>query len=482
MPSLLLALLALLTSPLEGAHASVTEPAPTPVVAVQSSTLDPATPLEAADSSIADPAPAPLGASHPSTTDPAPQPPRVFLDCQTPGCDYDFFRTELRWVDWVRDRQDADVHVIVTSQPTGGGGRQFDVSFEGRGELQGNRFTLLYSSGTDDSTDDRRRGLLRTLSHGLAPFASGTDVGERLDLVLRDPVVEPEAAAAGPGAVPAAAQDDPWDFWVFSTSANMFAQGESSQGSQNYSGSMSATRTTEMWKARIALSGSYGKTSFELPDRSVVSITRTYTGSGLLVRSLGDHWSAGVRASARSSTFVNQDLALQLAPAIEYSLFPYGDHTRKALTFEYGVGPRYFNYSEETLFDQEEEIRIEHSLSTSLNLRQPWGTVRTSISGAQYLHDLSKYEMTLGTNLSLRLFRGLSLNVGANYSRIHNQLHIPRRGASEEEVFLRRRQLATNYRYFTTVGVSYTFGSIFSNVVNPRMGGTAGGGGMMMMF
>ncbi|TVP59366.1 MAG: DUF481 domain-containing protein [Gemmatimonadales bacterium] len=477
MPSLLLVLLALLTSSLEGAHASVAEPTSTLVVAVQSSSLDPA-PLEFADSWTADPAP--LEAADSWTADSAHQPPRVFLDCQTPGCDYDLFRTELRWVDWVRDRQDADVHVMVTSQPTGGGGRQFDVSFEGRGELQGNRFTLLYSSGADDSTDDRRRGLLRTLSHGLAPFASGTDVGERLDLVLRDPAARPEV---GPGAAPGVApQDDPWDFWVFSTSANVFSQGESSQGSQNYSGSVSATRTTEMWKARVALSGSYRKTSFDLPDRSVVSIIRSYNGSGLLVRSLGDHWSAGVRASARSSTFANQDLALDLTPAIEYSLFPYGDHTRKALTFEYGIGPRYFNYSEETLFDQDEELRVEHSLSTSLNLRQPWGTVRTSISGAQYLHDLSKYEMTLGTNLNLRLFRGLSLNVGANYSRIHNQLHIPRRGASEEEVLLRRRQLATNYRYFTTIGVSYTFGSIFSNVVNPRMGGTAGGGGMVMMF
>lgn len=408
-------------------------------------------------------------------------PPRVFLDCSVPGCDFDFFRTELRWVDWMRDRQDADVHVIVTSQPTGGGGRQYDVSFQGRGQFDGNRFTLLYSSAADDSTDDRRRGLLRTLSLGLAPFAQSSEVGQRLDLVLRDPAAQP--GAPGPGAPPTTATtDDPWNFWVFSTSANMFAQGESAQGSQNYSGSVSATRTTEMWRARVALNGSYGKSSFELPDRSVVSITRSYSATGLLVRSMSDHWSAGVRTSARSSTFVNQDLALQLAPAVEYSVFPYSDHTRKALTVEYGIGPRYFNYSEETLFEQDEEIRLEHSLSTSLNLRQPWGQVRTSISGSQYLHDLRKYELSVGTNLSLRLVRGLSLNVGANYSRIHNQLHLPRRGASEEEVLLRRRQLATNYRYFTTLGISYSFGSIFSNVVNPRMGGSSGGGGMTIMF
>ncbi len=424
----------------------------------------------------------PLDAPSIAGSDPSkPSPPRVFLDCSAPGCDFDFFRTELRWVDWMRDRQDADVHVIVTSQPTGGGGRQYDVSFQGRGEFDGNRFTLLYSSASDDSTDDRRRGLLRTFSLGLAPFAQGSEVGERLDLVLRDPAAQP--GVMGPGApATAATTDDPWNFWVFSTSANMFAQGESAQGSQNYNGSVSATRTTEMWRARVALSGSYGKTSFELPDRSVVSITRSYTGTGLLVRSVSDHWSAGLRASARNSTFVNQDLSLELTPAVEYSVFPYGDHTRKALTVEYGIGPRYFNYTEETLFERETETRFEHSLSTALNLRQPWGQVRTTISGSQYLHDLRMYDLSLGTNLNLRLVRGLSLNLGANYSRIHNQLHLPRRGASEEEVLLRRRQLATNYRYFTTFGISYSFGSIYSNVVNPRMGGSAGGGGMVMMF
>ena len=43
-------------------------------------------------------------------------------------------------------------------------------------------------------------------------------------------------------------------------------------------------------------------------------------------------------------------------------------------------------------------------------------------------------------------------------------------GASLEEVLLQRRQLETTYNYFFQVGFSYSFGSIFSNVVNPRFG------------
>jgi hypothetical protein len=43
-------------------------------------------------------------------------------------------------------------------------------------------------------------------------------------------------------------------------------------------------------------------------------------------------------------------------------------------------------------------------------------------------------------------------------------------GASLEDVLLMRKQLATSYEYYFSIGLSYTFGSIYSNVVNPRFG------------
>src|SRR5256885_10726292 len=59
--------------------------------------------------------------------------PRVFFDCPMylPGCDFDFVRTEITWVNWVRNREDADVHVLVTTQPTGGGGSEYTLSLIG---------------------------------------------------------------------------------------------------------------------------------------------------------------------------------------------------------------------------------------------------------------------------------------------------------------------------------------------------------------
>src|SRR5262249_12037103 len=63
------------------------------------------------------------------------EPLRVFLDCQE--CDFDFFRTEITFVNFVRDRQVAQVHVLVTTQRTGSGGTEFTNAFIGLKEFQG---------------------------------------------------------------------------------------------------------------------------------------------------------------------------------------------------------------------------------------------------------------------------------------------------------------------------------------------------------
>ena len=55
---------------------------------------------------------------------------RMFLDCNY-SCDEAFLRKEITFVDWMRDRKDADVHVLVTTQSTGGGGTEFTLKFIG---------------------------------------------------------------------------------------------------------------------------------------------------------------------------------------------------------------------------------------------------------------------------------------------------------------------------------------------------------------
>ncbi|MEO7823036.1 MAG: hypothetical protein ABIS15_05470, partial [Gemmatimonadaceae bacterium] len=75
----------------------------------------------------------------------------------------------------------------------------------------------------------------------------------------------------------------------------------------------------------------------------------------------------------------------------------------------------------------------------------------------------------------LRLFKGLSLFFFGQGSIIRDQLYLRRGNLSDTERLLRLRQLATSYSYFANVGLSYSFGSIFNNIVNSRFGGSSGG-------
>ena len=82
---------------------------------------------------------------------------KVLLDCQTSGCDFDLVRREITWVDWVRNREDADVHLLVVSAESGAGA-MFDIRFIGRGDFEGDDASLTHSSSSTDTEDERRRG------------------------------------------------------------------------------------------------------------------------------------------------------------------------------------------------------------------------------------------------------------------------------------------------------------------------------------
>ncbi len=190
----------------------------------------------------------------------------------------------------------------------------------------------------------------------------------------------------------------------------------------------------------------------------------------MIVRSLTDHWSAGIFGSASGSTYDNTELVLSAMPAVEYNLFPYSESTRQQLRFLYIIGWNSNRYMEETIFNKTSEMLFGQKLSVTLDVRKTWGSAEVSVEGSHYFHDFSKRRLEVFGEVSLRLFEGLSLDVFGGYSRIHDQLSLPKGGATTEEVLLRRTELETNYQYFASIGLSYTFGSIYSNIVNPRFG------------
>jgi hypothetical protein len=401
--------------------------------------------------------------------EPPPPPPQsealyVFLDCQTFYCDFDHFRREIPYVNWMRDRQDAQVHILGTSQETGGGGREHTLTFIGLGEFQGRVDTLVYVSSNTDTETERRDALVQTVKLGLVPFIAATPMAQGLRITY-------EAPGAGPPTVTAA--EDPWNLWVFETRVNLSLDGESEYRSWYGYGQISANRTAEDLKLNFRVYGRYSRQETDVPeqDTTYVAEQQRYTFTGLAAWSLSAHWSAGARASVEKYTYQNQDLALLAGPAVEYDIFPYAESTRRQVTLEYRLGVAAYNYTEVTVYDQTSEIRPIHTAEIGAEIQQPWGNIDVSLYALQYLHDLSQHHIQLYGDLSLRIFRGLNFDMYGSVARVKDQLYLSGAGLTPEERLLRVRAFATDYYYYAGIGLRYRFGSKFANVVNPRMGG-----------
>jgi hypothetical protein len=187
--------------------------------------------------------------------------------------------------------------------------------------------------------------------------------------------------------------------------------------------------------------------------------------------SLAEHWSVGFNSRVGRNTRQNQDLMAQINPAIEYSVFPYEEATRRSLTVYFEIGPVYRSYFEETRDGKLAETRAEQVLTLALSQRQTWGSASIRLRGSNYLHDFDRHNVSLNSNLRFRITRGLDLNFGASYSKVSDQLYLSGEGLTDEDRFLRLRQEATDYEAFIRFGMSYQFGSIFNNVVNNRFPG-----------
>ena len=385
---------------------------------------------------------------------------RVFLDFRTTYCDFDYVRTEVNFVNYVRDPVDAQIFVLVTTESTGGGGTQFTVNLIGRQDFTGRNDTLFYVSGQTDTYDEIRRGLTQTLKLGLVRYAARSVLAEQIQITYAAPPGQPDGNRQ---------RHDPWNYWVFNTGMSGNFSGEQSRTTTSLYGSASANRTTEKWKLSFGLSAQYSHTVQTISgDTTVATDTHSESFGTLTVRSLGAHWAAGLRTSVSASTYYNQSIDVRLLPAVEYNVFPYAEATRHTLTIQYALGVDAVRYREQTIYEKTSQILPLHTLRALYNTSQPWGSANASVQGSQYLSDLAKVSLGLAGNLDFRVFRGLSLGIHASVSLIHDQLYLPAAGATTEEVLLNLRQLATSYSYYSAIGFSYTFGSIYNNVVNPR--------------
>jgi Protein of unknown function, DUF481 len=383
----------------------------------------------------------------------------IYIDCN--NCDDDFLREEIDFVEYVRDPANADVHVIVTTSETGAGGQERSVALIGLGRFKGTDFKLRSLSESGDSPDTQRTRLATTITIGLLNYLATDGVKGGLTLDVE------QAQQPGQGG-PAT---DRWNFWVMSVQGSIAMMGEESSRELNLSGDLGADRITDAWKITMGAEIEYQREDFDLDeDEPLRAIRNEKDFDALVARSLTDHWSVGGRGSVDSSSFENIAARFFGGPAVEYNLFPYSQYTRRQLRFGYAVGPYVARYVEETLYFTMSDSLVQQQATVTLDQREPWGSLQAELEYSTFLPGPSRYRLQLEGDVNVRLARGLSLSIEGSTSRIRDQLSIPRRGVTQEEVLLRLRQLRSGYEYDFQLGLTYTFGSIFNTIVNPRFG------------
>ena len=374
----------------------------------------------------------------------------------------DFIKNEIQFINYVRDIKVADVYIITTDETSGSGGEVKTFFIVGQGKYSGMADTLRCFSSPDETYDIRRAKAVKTLKLGLMRYVAKTPLAGFMDINFSKPMSQ-------------VVSSDKWNSWVYSASLNAYTQGQSTYNNGFLYGTLSANRITEKSKfqSNVGMEIEKDRTTYSTSDGgdTTYKSTSKYEEADILyVKSIGKHWSAGLTTTLQASTYYNYDFSMKIAPGIEYDVFPYSESTRRILTLLYQAGIEINNYTEETTRFKTEETLGYQSLSTSLSIIQKWGSVSGTLTWSNYFFDFSYYKLRFNTSASIRIFKGLSFNIYGNVAAVHDQISLPKGEASLEDVLLRRRMQKTDYSFYTSVGFTYTFGSIYNNVVNPRFG------------
>lgn len=375
----------------------------------------------------------------------------IFLD-EVP----DFIKKEIPFVNYVRDKNDAELVIIQTWQETGSGGDEITLFVEGQKRYDGIRDTIRINFYPGETEEQNRERSIRLIKIGLMKYVMDTPLVNYIDIQFTEPIEEEVST-------------DKWNNWVIQTRIRGFMSGQSTSNTMDVGTSLDVGRVTSEWRLNFGTFYNHSKTTYDYEGVNISNINRSNRIWSDAVKSLGDHWSVGLSADAFSSIYSNYDLQLSVQPAIEYDIFPYSESTRRIFRIYYYLRYAYHDYTDTTQFFKTEENLFSHSINTAFTTIQNWGNINLYAGWSNYLHDFSLNRLTLDTRIDLKLARGLNLNVGAGYSFIHDQVSLRKGSASVEDVLLQRHELTTSFSYFTHFGFTYTFGSIYNNVVNPRL-------------
>lgn len=380
---------------------------------------------------------------------------KVFIDCD--HCDDDQIRQQINSVDYVYDKFQANLHILITKQSTGSGGREINVSFIPASLPGMESFTLTAYTPADATKDMERIKILEAIRYGLMPFLYSTGQEENARIEMEQKVAETEY------------ETDRFNYWVFSVRASGNLQSEDYQQEAEAGAELNASRTTETWRIESEAGASYDFQQAEDDEREIISEKTEKWIYATAVYSLSTHWSAGASGLLSSDTYRNLKSHVSIGPAIEYNIFPWKESDRRRIAISYHLNADREAYFEETIYDKMDDFLAKQAVRMEIEIIEPWGDFELNLEQQNYLHDFNRYSLSLEADLGIRIFKGLSVFIETDAKAIHDQLYLSKGGASIEDILIQRRKLETSYEFEGQLGFRYTFGSIYNNVVNERL-------------
>ena len=378
---------------------------------------------------------------------------KAYLDCER--CDENFIKQETSFLEYVRDQDLADLVILIRDIWNPSGGRSYEIEIDGNKEykdLASSTTVFGYSSDTSSSLRDK---LVNKLKLALVPFLDKAeyDLNVKIDTNFED----------------IKTIDDKWNNWVFELSGTYESDKEESRKTNRYEIQFEIDKVTEDWRIGIDLERDERNRKFYSDDNVYLSNRKTTSFRGRVVRSISDHFSAGVFFGAFQNTYENIDFNRYIAPAIEYSFFPYEDVLSKEITLAYRIGTGKRNYIEKTIYGYENQTLTSQTLTLNIRYRQKWGNISSYIDGTQFFNDGTKKRFSFRSDLDIRIFEGLAVRFSGNVSLIREQYSLAAGSTSVEDLLLQQRRIASDYETNFSIGLSYTFGSIYNSIINTRL-------------
>lgn len=379
--------------------------------------------------------------------------PKVFFDCER--ADFDYVREQVPFVNYINERKQADIYILGTHQRTAGGGLKYTLNFIGQNQYAEKDDTLSFTVREDQTWDDMRQKMVKTLKLGLMQYITQTPIARDIEIIYK----KSEEAVV---------KQDKWNNWVYKINTSGRFKGEESSRDLEFGLRLSADRITEEWKIKSSMDFDYDENYEELEDEKITATRKDFDIDLLTVKSLTKHLSIGSAGEFESNTYSNIKYSFHTSPAIEWNIFPYSEANRREFSIRYNIGVGYSNYRDTTIYNKTEEFILNHSLNFNVEFKQTWGDIDINVSGRNYFPDIDKNRLNINNSISLHLFQGFSLSIRGGASLIHDQISLVKGDVSDIERLLHIREIETDYSYWFGIGFEYTFGSIYNNIVNPR--------------